>query len=1014
LKQGLSHIVIIMLLFLYNESYGQKLGQYNLSMSNGLPSNHVYGLLKDRYGYLWIATERGAVKYNGYEFKTFGMQDGIANDDIWKMYEDSKGRIWLGNISHEIGYIYRDRYHKMYINDADPQNYATYISENAGKNAVIFSKVVSGFYWKIFVERNDTLQNQLHKKFRRVFLIPHGNALLYDNDSFYKYNLQYPAAALQPVHKNNYDYLSWDLHTEEPVNYTVKKWLVSYYPRSLTIHLLNTDNFSDKTLTLDSGEYMINGFGNIAGNYLVSNKKVYKFDDEMNAKGAFLQNELVRDSSFNGTISYVMEDSFWNTYIATNANGIYINYKASLFNRVKAYDLSGYKYVGNAGDSIQYAWNKSTRKLAIINAADKINYIHCPGFYNITKISPFKASKILIFADGGLFYSEKNDISGKRQLLNAKVYLEKELNGSALVEHLNMKQRIADAVVNDTNDVYVVSQSGDGLLHLFIRNDTCICTYLFHERLTAICDDPLRNAVCAYNSQDIVIYSKTEHKTISIKNSALNAAGIRKIESITIDNKYGNIFIKDYDRLYCYDVKKFTLKGMFANCRLGRSIPYIHMGKLVVAGQFGTLHCDITGAGRFSNIVMQPNTKNVNFDYVNDAFPVADKIFLNTDKGIYSAPISTGDAPAARSAFNKNSDYKFIVSYKDSVRNLLSGDSILLDQPDHKLRFDVINPHGKGTLKFKYHIQNIDSTWQQLDSKELFLNGLQPDNYYTVSVIASDDAWQSKMLDIKVYVIPYWWQTVWGKRTIGVLSILFTLSIILLVVYTTKRVVTKKHLKRSHLLEVELKSIYSQINPHFIFNTLNTGLYFIQENKMPEAYGHIAAFSDLLRSYIKSSRNKFVVLAEEIENLDNYIVLQQARFEDKFDYKIAVDKEIDVNSVYIPALLLQPVVENAINHGLLNKEGKGHLKIEFKRGGADGLICIIDDNGIGRERSRLLNEQDAEKNESFGTDLVKELIDIFNAYEMMDIQINYFDKVTPLMGTTVTLTIKDLDNGRKI
>jgi LytS/YehU family sensor histidine kinase len=138
--------------------------------------------------------------------------------------------------------------------------------------------------------------------------------------------------------------------------------------------------------------------------------------------------------------------------------------------------------------------------------------------------------------------------------------------------------------------------------------------------------------------------------------------------------------------------------------------------------------------------------------------------------------------------------------------------------------------------------------------------------------------------------------------------------------------------------------------------------------------------------------------------------LQQTRFENKFDFEIIIDGEI-LNHKKIPSLLLQPLVENAITHGLLNKEEKGHLTIKFKTNKTnDEIICVIDDDGVGREAARIIENEIESKTESFGSDLIKELINIFNTNEDIKIDIQYFDKTIPDTGTTVTITIKELSH----
>ena len=180
--------------------------------------------------------------------------------------------------------------------------------------------------------------------------------------------------------------------------------------------------------------------------------------------------------------------------------------------------------------------------------------------------------------------------------------------------------------------------------------------------------------------------------------------------------------------------------------------------------------------------------------------------------------------------------------------------------------------------------------------------------------------------------------------------------------------------------------------------------------RVNDAYDHVNKFSRLLRAYLKSSQDRFVILEEEITMLRNYIELQQTRFEEKFDYSIEVDNKLPINNIRIPSLLLQPLVENAINHGLFHKERgeKGELILKFQQGtSSTELICIIEDNGVGRAAAKKINEETTSK-ESYGTKLTHQLLEIFKEYEALDISLEYTDKQAPQTGTIVTLTLKNI------
>jgi LytS/YehU family sensor histidine kinase len=283
-----------------------------------------------------------------------------------------------------------------------------------------------------------------------------------------------------------------------------------------------------------------------------------------------------------------------------------------------------------------------------------------------------------------------------------------------------------------------------------------------------------------------------------------------------------------------------------------------------------------------------------------------------------------------------------------------------------------------------------------------------PDNYYTVFIYSDDDARITDVQKFTIYISPKWWQTNFAKKMLFSGGILLTILIIMLSVYITKRIVLRAQFRKNLQMEMELKSIHAQINPHFIFNTLNSALLLVSNKKMDEAYTHISRFSKLLRAYLKSSRNKYITIDEEVNNLKNYLDLQQTRFKDKFTYDLIVAEEISQDLVKIPTLLIQPFAENAINHGILPKDGNGILKIEFRSKIKAGILqCIIDDDGVGRKKSKENNSL-LGKNESYGDLLINDLIDIFNRYEDIKIDIVYFDKEPPLTGTTVTINIKNI------
>src|SRR6476619_5515336 len=162
---------------------------------------------------------------------------------------------------------------------------------------------------------------------------------------------------------------------------------------------------------------------------------------------------------------------------------------------------------------------------------------------------------------------------------------------------------------------------------------------------------------------------------------------------------------------------------------------------------------------------------------------------------------------------------------------------------------------------------------------------------------------------------------------------------------------------------MEMQALRAQMNPHFIFNSLNSINRFILQNNKAEATEYLTKFSKLIRMILNCSANATVSLAEDLEALQLYLELECLRFDNEFIYKITCDPELDTDFIRVPPMLLQPFVENAIWHGLMNKEGEGHLWININQEDS-ALICTITDDGIGRKKAAELTGKSGIKHKS--------------------------------------------------
>ena len=239
------------------------------------------------------------------------------------------------------------------------------------------------------------------------------------------------------------------------------------------------------------------------------------------------------------------------------------------------------------------------------------------------------------------------------------------------------------------------------------------------------------------------------------------------------------------------------------------------------------------------------------------------------------------------------------------------------------------------------------------------------------------------------------------------LNLIYTLiaGILLLILLAYLQV---KHNRQQKLANnmLALKSMRSQMNPHFIFNALNSVNNFIAENDERNANRYLSEFSTLMRTVLENSDEDFIPITKEIELLELYVKLEHHRFKDKFEYSIVIDSTINVNDFNIPPMLIQPYIENAIWHGLRYKKEKGNLLVSMEQIDEETILICIEDDGVGREKSKRLKTENQLKRKSKGMINIKNRIEILNNMYEDRISVNVTDMFENGEGTKVELLLK--------
>ncbi len=242
------------------------------------------------------------------------------------------------------------------------------------------------------------------------------------------------------------------------------------------------------------------------------------------------------------------------------------------------------------------------------------------------------------------------------------------------------------------------------------------------------------------------------------------------------------------------------------------------------------------------------------------------------------------------------------------------------------------------------------------------------------------------------------------RQKLIIYSLIGGLLLLLITAYFMYKYIKQQKLANNLLA---LKSLRSQMNPHFIFNALNSVNSFIATNDERTANKYLSDFSQLMRSVLENSEEDFIPMEKEIELLELYTNLEHFRFKDKFDYNISVDDNVKLNEFQIPPMLLQPYIENAVWHGLRYKTEKGVLDINISQKSEDEITITIIDDGVGRSKSRELKTEHQQKQNSKGMDNIKKRVSILNEMykDKVDVFIDDYQQ-TGDTGTKVVVTVK--------
>lgn len=333
----------------------------------------------------------------------------------------------------------------------------------------------------------------------------------------------------------------------------------------------------------------------------------------------------------------------------------------------------------------------------------------------------------------------------------------------------------------------------------------------------------------------------------------------------------------------------------------------------------------------------------------------------------------------------------FQLSYRDTL--LTDGNELPHDLTNLSINFIGICLTNPTKVKYKFMLEGLDKKWSPETQNTFASYSTIPPGKYRFLVKSSNNEgiWSETPVAFSFVIRPPAYKTWWFW--------MITTALLAIVIYFgfRYRVQQIRHRERRvlnqkiHLATNELKALRAQMNPHFMFNSLNSIQNFILSSDADAAVRYLGKFARLMRMILNNSERATVTIREELDALKLYLELEELRFEGKFVYSIEIDESIDQDYFEIPTMLIQPYVENAIMHGLMPKQRQGNLRVKMEMDKTH-IICSITDDGIGRKRSMALKEKSARREHtSMGMRITRDRLTVLNYVHNFNLSVNITD-----------------------
>jgi ligand-binding sensor domain-containing protein/two-component sensor histidine kinase len=878
---------------------------YNFDADNGLPSNEVYNILQDKEGYLWFATDHGVVKYDGYNFKTYTTTDGLTDNTVFSIKQSEDSLIWFLTLTGGICYY-------------DGKNFKPHPSNDTIK-ALSANRIP--VFW--YTGRNSVLW------------------LSFVQDGFYK---------IEPGHVTPYITRQPDPVKKEGHIYTVKfrdgqSIATSIYSNDLTT-VVDTEvtEFESFSLNYENVGLSNNNFNLLE---LADGGKIISQGPHV----LYLKhNKIVKDYTFRQDVYIVQvrqtsDKKIW--VLNKNAQSFAIEPETSGFQPVDSLlkvtsttdilcDAQGNYWVTTLDKGIFFIPNRHIKNFTAkdFDPAARIFFLASNGEKLYASLN----------ADHLLEIDKKFNAKVSTRSISSTTVLSIifEKKGT-LLTNVDVAEKTPHYLVKiiESDSDNVIAGGAEGLFEIKkTGNSYRVFDINFRKRVTDLCRiGPANYLVGTYSGLYYLNKNAGFRVTeeVAMKDIRITSCKASNKSLFAVATRGKGVYVCSNGHFYPITEKDGLISNLaedvyFENDTTLWVGSFKGLAKVYLHGLPGSLHTTIRNYNKEDGL----GSNQINYITGFNGY-----IWLATNDGLCYF----------RSRDLQDGTMEVPLSFGDINVNGIKrpADSLNLNSYQNNLSIEFNALYFKAISGIRYKVRlNQNDAWKYTNQNYIQYYNLPPGNYHLE--VAADDKfgkYRSQIHALNFTINPHFTNALWFKMLI-VSLIVSVAGIIIYMIFSYERLKARNVI---NLLQAEFKALSYQINPHFIFNVLNSIQYYILRKDTDNAVHLLSSFSLLIRRIVTNSKQQYISVIEEVECLKEYLDLEKMRLDNKFEYEINIDSSIDIEKKNILPMIIQPLVENSIWHGILPMDRPGKIKIDFKQNG-HGINCTVEDNGVGINRKK--------------------------------------------------------------